>query len=118
MQAKEILRHLGKTESDLAAAIDSLAFLSASDRIWPEALQKAASTLQSIQFGESSSAERSQFEQRLRRLAEQARTAGTLLETAAALYFGRVLSSCSVECGYLADGGANSIHYDCMRIEG
>jgi hypothetical protein len=118
MQAQEILRRLGETESDLSSAINSLAFLGASDRIWSEALRKAAATLESIQIGESLNTERGRVEQLLRQLAEQARTARTLLDTAAALYFGRVLSSCSMECGYLADGGANSIHYGCMRIEG
>jgi hypothetical protein len=118
MQVQEVLQRLGATESDLAAAIASLAVLGGSGRIWPEALRKAAATLQSIQIGGTLSPERGRIEQALRRLAEQVRTAGTLLETAAALYFGRVLSSCSMECGYLADGGANSIHYGCMRVEG
>jgi hypothetical protein len=118
MQAQEVLQRLGASESNLVTAIDSLAHMGVSDTIWPEALAKAATTLQSIQFGETLSAERSHVEQLLRRLAEQARTAGTLLDTAAALHFGRVLSGRSVECGYLADGGADSIHYGCMRIEG
>ncbi len=118
MQAQEVLKHLEAIDSNLGIAIDALAHLRAPDGTWPEALRKAAGTLQNIQFGESLRGERSSVEQALRRLAEQARTARTLLDSAAAFYFGRILSSCSMECGYLADGGANSVHYGCLRIEG
>jgi hypothetical protein len=118
MQPREILERLRAIETDLAAAIDSLAHLGISDAVWPEALRKAAANLESIQFVEDLHAERSLVEQLLRHLGEQTKIARTLLDTAAALYFGRVLSGRSVECGYLADGGANNVHYGAMRIEG
>jgi hypothetical protein len=118
MGAQEVLQRLAATESDLAAAIDSLAHVGFSDGIWQERLRKAAATVQSIQFDGSIKTERNRVEQLLRTLTERARTAGTLLDTAAALYFGSILSSCSTECGYLADGGANEVHYRCLRIDG
>lgn len=118
MQTQEILERLGAIETDLAAAIDSLAHIGLSDRVWPEALRKAAANLESIQFDGSLASERGLVEQSLRHLAEQTEIARTLLNTAATLYFGRALSGRSVECGYLADGGANSVHYGGMRIEG
>ncbi len=118
MQAKKVFQLLGATESELVTAIDSLTRAGFSDGLWPEALRKAAATLQSIQLDTCVGTERNRLKELLQQLAGRARTASTLLDTAAALYFGRVLSSCSRECGYLVDGGANKIHYGCIRIEG
>lgn len=118
MQAQEIVQRLGAIESDLAAVIESLTHLGFSDRVWPESLRKAGANLESIRFDEGLNADRRTAEQLLRRLSEQTKVAGTLLDSAAALYFGHVLSDRSMECGYLADGAANSIHYGGMRIEG
>lgn len=118
MQPRETLQRLRAIEADLATAIDSLAHLGLSDSAWPEALLKAATNLESIRFDESLNAERGLIEHLLRQLAAQTKVTRTLLDTAAALYFGRVLSGRFVECGYLADGGVAHAHYGGMRIEG
>ena len=118
MQPQEILQRLRAIETDLAVAIDSLAHLGLSDAVWSEALGKAAAHIEGLEFDGGLKAERGLVEQLLRHLAEQTKVARTLLDTAAALYFGRALSGRSVECGYLADGGANSVHFGGMRIEG
>ncbi len=118
MRGHEVIQCLGVAESNLLAAINSLIHMSASDKTWPNALRNAAEALEDVQFNENLDAERSRIVQLLRQLTRQARTAGTLLDAAAALHFGRVMSSCSVECGYLVDGGTNNFHYNSMRIEG
>jgi hypothetical protein len=118
MQPREIIQRLRAIEADLATAIDSLTHSSLSDSAWPEALVKAAANLESIRFDESLNAERGLIEQLLRHLAEQTKVTKTLLDTAAALYFGRLLSGRFVECGYLADGAVAHAHYGGMRIEG
>lgn len=118
MQPRKTLQRLRAIEADLATASGLLTHLRLSDSAWPEALVKAAANLESIRFDESLSAERGLIEQLLRQLAEQAKLTRTLLDTAAALYFGRVLSGRFVECGYLADGAVTHAHYGGMRIEG
>ncbi len=118
MPRSDTFQRLKGAEERLTAVTDALQGLNSPAREWAERLGEAAHVLESIRPAEIAPGERARTEQVLSRLAAQAATAKTLLDSAAALYFGRVLSQGAVSGGYLADGAADSFGGGGMQIHG
>jgi hypothetical protein len=118
MTALELEQRLDDVSAQLAAACRALVAVTSTADSWCHPIRKAAALLEGLNVSDTSQIRCKELEERLQKIRANSAAASRLLESAAGLYFGRVLSRGSVDCGYLADGKAVSAGGSCFRIDG
>jgi len=118
MTSVELEQRLEDACAELTAGSEALIAMTPAADNWCYPIRKAADLLKGLDLSEMAQIRCKEVEERLRKAQTGSATAGRLLESAAALYFGRVLSRGSFECGYLADGETVSSAGGCFRIDG
>ncbi len=117
MTSFEIEHRLDHACAQLAAAKEALLAMTSPTDAWCDPFRNAAHLLEGLDLSGMSQSRRREIQEGLSEIQMSSAAAGRLLESAAALHFGRVLSRSSSECGYLADGKALSIGGGCFRID-
>lgn len=118
MKARKLSICLAEIEEQLTCGIESLRALESPDQYWPESFCAASQKLAELEILLASSGERAAVIPQLQAIQERARTAETLLDSAASFYFGRILSRASIVSGYQPGGDSSEEGGGCLRIEG
>jgi hypothetical protein len=117
MTALELERRLDDVSAQLAAGCQALVDMTSTADSWCHPIRKAAALLEGLNLSDRSQIRGKEVEKRLQEIRMNSAAASKLLESAAGLHFGRILSRASVDCGYLADGKAVSAGGSCFRID-
>jgi hypothetical protein len=118
MTSGELELRLEDACTQLAAGSEALLAMTSAPDHWRDPICKAASLLEGLDLSEMARIRCKEIAEGLHKLESASATAGRLLDSAATLHFGRVLSRASFACGYLADGEALSTGGSCFRIDG
>jgi hypothetical protein len=118
MTAAELLIYLDKVDAQLSCGIDTLLAMEFSEQTWPEPFFAAAELLSDIDLTTELVAQHPALEEKIKLLRDRATTASKLLESAANIYFGRVLSATLADGGYQSDGATENVGGHCLQIDG
>jgi hypothetical protein len=118
MDAHELAKRLTAADSYLASAAQALLSFGSPAMEWSTPLQKATEMLEDIRTAQPWTADLADSEPLLRVISLRVTDLQTLLDSAASIHFGRVLSGCSFNSGYLANGATETVGGGCLWVQG
>jgi len=114
----DVSKRLAIADHFLSDAIEKLLTLTSPAHLGQDALRRVQVALAGIHPAAVAAADRASTTQALRRIDANVGVAKKLLESAAALYFGEILSRGFVNSEYRPNGESSNFGGGCLRTEG